>query len=118
MSIFPNARINGEGVPEVTPEEALAQARNPEVSLIDVRRPDEYTGELGHAAGAKLVTLETDFLKWVETADPSKTYVFLCRSGARSSRAAGIALSKGVKAAYNMEGGMMLWNAAGLPVER
>lgn len=117
---FKSITLNGESEPEVTPAEVFEVAvtkRTAGIELIDVRRPDEFTGPLGHATGAQLVTLETEFASWVERADPNKTYVFLCRSGQRSTRTTGIARQRGLKA-FNMEGGMMAWNAQGLPVER
>ena len=85
--------------------------------MIDVRQPDEYTGELGHIAGTKLVVLNTlpDNLSEIPQ---DKTVVFVCRSGGRSAQAAAFALMKGYKEAYNMMGGMLQWNNLQLPVER
>ncbi len=118
---FQGIKISGEGVPEVSPEETervgVREAAEG-VELIDVRRPDEYVGELGHVPGAKLVTLETDFMKWVATAPKDKTYVFICRSGMRSGRATLFARSNGIANTYNMEGGMLEWNARGLKTTR
>jgi len=121
MSIFPRATLSGEGVPEITSRElfevALGKDRR-EIELIDVRRPDEFTGPLGHIAGAQLVTLELDFAQWLEKADKSKTYVFVCRMGSRSLRAASLAQAHGFADTYNLEGGMTSWSSQGLPVER
>lgn len=114
--IFESARMNGEGVYDVSPEETLKKAS--EVSIIDVRRPDEFTGELGHIEGAKLATLETNLLKTLETLPQDKTYVFVCRSGGRSLQAAAMAHTKGFTNVYNMSGGMMQWNRLGLPTQK
>lgn len=86
--------------------------------LIDVRRPDEFTGELGHIDGAKLSTLQTDFQRLVAELDPTKTYAFICRSGQRSLMAGAMAIERGVKNVYNMTGGMIAWNEANLPTSR
>ncbi len=103
------------GYREIAPAQ-VAPARG-NVRLIDVREPAEYTGELGHAPGAELVPLAT-----VEAAAESwnrdQELVVLCRSGARSGRAAALLASLGFQTVMNMTGGMLAWNEAGLPVER
>lgn len=50
-------------------------------SVIDVRGPDEFVGELGHIQGAKLVTMGTDLHHFFETAPKDKNDLFVCRSG-------------------------------------
>lgn len=116
---FKNVSMNPDGVLDLDPQEfstALSQ-----VNVIDVRRPEEWTGELGHIKEANLVTLETDFQKFVSSRPPTEhdeTFVFVCRSGARSSRAAAYAMSLGFKSCYNMAGGMIRWNELKLPVIR
>ena len=104
-----------EGLWEVTPKEVWQQKKH--VRLIDVRRPDEYTGELGHIEGAELVTLETAFMEAIEKWNKNETIVFICRSGVRSAKATLIAQSKGFQEVFNMQGGMILWNELGLAKE-
>lgn len=87
------------------------------VHLIDVRRPDEYTGELGHIAGAKLLVLD-DLPARISELPKDEPIVFVCRSGGRSGRAAAFAHEQGFEHVYNMKGGMLLWNEQGLPVEK
>jgi hydroxyacylglutathione hydrolase len=108
--------INQEGVPEITPEQAMALIS--EAEFIDVRRADEFTGELGHIEGSELITLETEFATKVRDFDKNKTYIFVCRSGIRSSRATFMAQSLGIKSSFNMAGGMIRWNAENLPVKK
>lgn len=78
--------------------------------IIDVRRPEEYNDELGHIQGSRLITLQTDFKKEVTKLDPSKSYLFVCRSGGRSTKAAQMAINYGVKRVFNLAGGMLEWN--------
>lgn len=104
---------NGEGAPEITAQELkkhLSELSSGKFRLIDVRRPDEYTGELGHIEGAELVTLETDLENTLPRWEPEDTYVFVCRSGKRSTDATLFALQKGFKNVFNLEGGMIGWN--------
>lgn len=116
--VFESAHLSADGVYDVSPEETLAKLKHGEIKVIDVRRPDEWTGELGHVQGASFATLETDLGKTLDTLSPEETYVFVCRSGGRSTTATARAQSKGLKYTYNMLGGMILWNRLGLPVSK
>lgn len=102
------------GVSDIQPDE-LSQHLN-QVHLIDVREPSEFTGELGHIPGAKLLVLSTLPDK-IETLPKDETIVFICRSGGRSARAAAFAKENGFNDVHNMKGGMLFWNALQLPVE-
>ncbi len=82
--------------------------------VIDVRRADEFSGELGHIKGAKLVTLGSELHQFLETAPKDKNYLFVCRSGARSTQASLLAASKGFTQVANMAGGMIHWNELAL----
>jgi hydroxyacylglutathione hydrolase len=115
-SLFPKAKINGEGVPEITCDDLFAHQTS--VKMIDVRRPEEFTGELGHIEGSTLCTLETEFQATLNKLNKDDTYVFVCRSGMRSSRATAYALSLGFKNVYNLEGGMIAWNSKKLPIAK
>ena len=106
------------GVEDVDPKELWEQKAilKEKLTLIDVRRPDEYTGELGHVPGATLLTL--DFLpQQINELPKENPLVFICRSGARSARATAFAHEHGFTNVYNMLGGMLLWNQLGLEVE-
>ena len=43
------------GVLDVSPQDVFAEISN--LTLIDVREPEEFSGELGHIEGAKLIPL-------------------------------------------------------------
>ncbi len=91
---------------------------NPPV-LIDVREPDEYHGELGHIAGAKLVPLRELAERAGELeAFRDREVVAICRVGARSTTAAAMLTGLGFEKVWNLKGGMLEWNDARLPVER
>ena len=80
------------------------------VNVIDVREVDEFTGELGHIPGAKLVVLNT-LPQHLEEIPRDATVVFVCRSGGRSARATAFVLDQGFEHVYNMKGGMLRWNS-------
>lgn len=84
-----------------------------DMAVIDVRRPDEFNDELGHIEGAQLMCLQDNFDFRVRQLDKEKQYVFVCRSGGRSARAARVAIAHGFQHVYNLEGGMLAWRKAG-----
>jgi hydroxyacylglutathione hydrolase len=82
--------------------------------IIDVRRPDEFNAELGHIEGAELITIDDAFAEKMSAFPRDSNYVFVCRSGGRSARAARIALDLGFLQVSNMVGGMLKWKELGL----
>lgn len=104
-----------DGVPEITPEEFSTYIGK--VTLIDVRRPEEFNGELSHIPGAKLVTLETDLDSFLHSYNKNDEIVFVCRSGARSGRATLQARAMGFPRCVSLQGGMLLWNQKKYPTE-
>jgi hydroxyacylglutathione hydrolase len=99
---------------DLDPQEV--QEKQEQLTLIDVRRPDEYIGELGHIPGAQLLTLDQLPMK-IDSLPQDKPIVFICRSGARSAQAASFALENGFETVFNMRGGMILWNEYGFDTE-
>jgi rhodanese-related sulfurtransferase len=84
--------------------------------VIDVREPAEFRGELGHVPGSELVPVgqvEAAAVSW----DRTEPIVLVCRSGARSARVAKILSGMGFSV-IDMQGGMIAYCEAGLPVER
>lgn len=112
---FENSTVNEEGAPEIKPTELVKHLNEPEIQIVDVRRPEEWSGELGHLEKAALVTLETELESKLADFDKAKTTVFVCRSGKRSSRATMMAMEQGFESVFNLEGGMLKWNAMELP---
>ncbi len=88
--------------------------------LIDVREPDEFSGELGHVAGARLIPLRElpDRADKELASFKDKDIVVICRAGVRSVTAAAILTGLGFNQVCSMKGGMLDWDSARLPVER
>lgn len=101
----------------ITPEEAKKVIDSGEVVVIDVRTPDEFSS--GHIAGARNIDIYDDaFPEIVKELPADETYIVVCRSGARSAQACSIMQEEGIMGAINLEGGMMAWSRAGLPMEK
>jgi glyoxylase-like metal-dependent hydrolase (beta-lactamase superfamily II)/rhodanese-related sulfurtransferase len=87
--------------------------------LLDVRQPEEFTGELGHVPGAQLIPLGELPSRLGEIAlRKHETVVTICRSGARSARAAALLREAGFTEVVNMAGGTLAWRRQGFPLER
>ncbi len=104
-----------ENVFDVEPKELFMNKSK--VVMIDVRQPDEFTGELGHVEGSELIVLDT-LPENMNKLPKDKTIVFICRSGGRSARATAFAKECGYQSVYNMLGGMLLWNELNLPTTK
>lgn len=111
--------VLNDGIPELSVAQVKEiSEKDPSVQLIDVRRPDEFNGELGHMKGAQLVTLGPELTQFLKTGDKGKKIVFICRSGARSGQATLDSLALGYKFVANMTGGMLKWNEGKFPTEK
>lgn len=78
--------------------------------LVDVREPFELVGPEGQIEGVVLAPLGEGLAQFLSSADPSQSYIFICRSGHRSAQACAIAQTYGFHTVYNMTGGMIAWN--------
>ena len=106
-----------ESVPQVTVDQLSSQIqKQPELQIIDVRRPPEYqSGHVPHAVHAPLATL-------TETADhlpvdPAKPTAVICAGGYRSSAATSILKQHGFTNLMNITGGTSAWINAGYQVD-
>ncbi|HAG90712.1 MAG TPA: rhodanese-like domain-containing protein [Bdellovibrionales bacterium] len=84
------------------------------VQLVDVRGVEELQGELGHMENITHIPLDQVGSRLGDL-NKDSTIVFICRSGRRSAAAASFAIDQGFDA-YNMDGGMLLWNELNLPL--
>jgi sulfur dioxygenase len=87
--------------------------------LLDVREPEEFVGELGHIEGALLVPLDALDRRLPKLAGyVDRDVIVVCRAGARSASAGAILRRAGFQRVINLQGGMLAWAEAGLPVQR
>ena len=87
----------------------------PGVIIVDVRTPDEFAS--GHIEGALNIDFNSgNFANEITRLNPSETYAVYCRSGSRSGQAASIMHKAGFHDVSNLNGGVIDWTNAGLPL--
>ena len=85
------------------------------IITLDVRTPGEFNE--GHIEGAQLIDFQSgNFENEIATLDKSKTYAVYCRSGNRSGQAVKVMSDAGFSNLYNLNGGVIDWANAGLPL--
>jgi thioredoxin len=91
--------------------EKIATTAN--AQILDVRTPEEYVS--GHIDNAANVNWNgTDFVAKTAALDKTKPVFVYCKSGGRSKQAAAKLEELGFTTIYELQGGMLKWDAAGL----
>ncbi|MEB3173393.1 MAG: rhodanese-like domain-containing protein [Cyanobacteriota bacterium] len=97
----------------LSPHELDEQRRSGRISIIDVREPMEFVG--GHIPGSRNIPLAL----LNEAPIPDGPLVLICQSGARSERGVATLRQRGLAVGIaDLEGGMIAWQAAQLPIEK
>jgi glyoxylase-like metal-dependent hydrolase (beta-lactamase superfamily II)/rhodanese-related sulfurtransferase len=107
-------------IPGMTAREVAAALHGAEPPVvIDVREPEEFVSDLGHIEGALLVPMDALMRRLPKLAGyTDRDLVVVCRAGARSRSGAAVLRTAGFRRVRNLEGGMLAWVEAGLPVAR
>jgi rhodanese-related sulfurtransferase len=98
----------------VTPD--VVRTRPFAYRIVDVREPHELEGPLGRIEGADAIPLGEVESRADELLG-ERPVLFVCRSGKRSASACEMLERRSGRSA-NLEGGIIAWQRAGLPVER
>lgn len=87
----------------------------PTALILDVRTADEFSK--GHLENAiNIDWYSADFKNRISVFDKTKPVMVYCLSGGRSAEAANVLRNEGFKEVYEMNGGIMKWRAANLPL--
>ena len=109
------SKLFGPSVPTITAEELNEKLKFGKHPLVlDVRQPDEF--RTGHITGAKLVPLN-ELYRHMKELPKGREIVCICASGNRSTTAAK-ALAKEGFTVLNVQGGMLAWRRAKLPMQK
>jgi len=100
---------------EIQPTEAQQQLAG--FGIVDVRTAEEYAGPLGHIQDAQSIPLP-ELLERTAELPQGRPILLVCRSGGRSAKACQLLSDLGVGPLWNLSGGMIAWNRAGLPTDR
>jgi uncharacterized membrane protein YdjX (TVP38/TMEM64 family)/rhodanese-related sulfurtransferase len=88
-----------------------------DITVIDVRGPDEFEGPLGHIPTARNLPMsELPGRVQKLSSLTEKPVVLVCRTDKRSSSAAALLGNAGFRDVLVLRGGMVNWNEVGLPV--
>ncbi len=110
--------------PMLTPPDLKAMLdRDEDLLVLDVRNRDEFTGNLGHIAGAVNVPVgevagRMQSLGEALGGHMDTPVVTVCRTDNRAYMAARMLKQHGFRQVSVLRGGMSAWNRQGLPVSR
>jgi phage shock protein E len=97
--------------------EAAARLDDAAALVLDVRTPAEFTD--GHLPGAVNIDVQAaDFRDQVAALDPEQPVLLYCRSGNRSVAAREVLAELGFADVIDVQGGILAWADAGLPIVR
>lgn len=92
-------------------------ATGEDICLLDVRNPDEFSGEQGHVRGARNIPLDRLQQRMDELVDYlERPLAILCKTDRRSAKAALLLAEAGFAEVHVVHGGMSKWIDTGLPV--
>jgi rhodanese-related sulfurtransferase len=105
------------GIKEVDHIAATQLINHKNALILDVREQNEF--DAGHVVNSKLIPLG----KLLDRIGELEKYrerpiVAVCRSGQRSGTACALLSKQGFAQVYNLYGGVMAWQKAGLPLEK
>jgi rhodanese-related sulfurtransferase len=113
-----------QAITELTPQEAIPLAGNPDVVLVDIRdvRELDRDGRVPGAFHCPRGMLEF----WIDPASPyhkpifaeDKRFVFFCGGGMRSVLATKVAQDMGLKPVAHIIDGFAGWKASGGPIDK
>lgn len=114
MDIFKRRLL---GFKEVDAPEMVRRMNHEDAIVLDVREDQEYAdGHIVNALHIPLGVLE----KRLDELQPHKDkgIIVYCRSGDRAARASAVLRKQGFNNVFKLNGGILAWKAANLPVQK
>ena len=109
--------ITPSGITRLSVMEAVKKMNQDDSLMLDVRSESEFAdGHILNATNIPVALLSSRINEIKEHA--SHPVVLVCQSGNRSIQAASTLKKQGFTELYNLEGGMMAWKNANLPVNK
>jgi rhodanese-related sulfurtransferase len=115
MLLWPTLR--GATAGGVSPAGAVQLINREKAVVVDVCETEEFAQ--GHVGGARNIPLnELEEKLPLAVKNKALPLILVCATGARASRAVGIAKKLGYEQAQALAGGLKSWKEANLPVEK
>ena len=117
LTFFNEMKIATQRFASLTPAAAVQLMNNEDVVVVDVREPSETVG----GKIAKAIQIPVGALaKRIDELEKhkNKTLLVYCKTGARSGLACRELSKKGFEKVYSLNGGMLAWQDAHLPVSK
>jgi len=117
MILYQEFWASGRGTKRAGPQIAVGLISHEDALLVDVREDNEFKD--GHVVGSTHIPL-SKFKERIVELDRHKdrTLIVGCRSGHRSTRACGMLRKRGFEKVYNLDGGLLAWQNANLPLTK
>ena len=110
------ANADVDSIESISPKEAFVMTSGQKAVIVDVREDDEWNEQ--HIPGAihiPLAQLNEHLLELKQYKD--SPLITQCKAGGRSAKAVDVLKLAGFSKIYNMEGGIMAWEKAGLKTQ-
>lgn len=115
VGLLAGCSSSNEAIKKVDPVEFSEVIAQPGVIILDVRTPEEFNA--GHIPNAININVaDSNFSSEVSKLDKNATVAVYCRSANRSAVATNEMAELGFTDMYDMQGGIIDWEAAGGPV--
>ena len=115
IGLLAGCSSSNEATKKVDPVEFSEVIAQPGVIILDVRTPEEFNA--GHIPNAININVAgVDFASEVSKLDKNATVAVYCQSANRSAVATNEMAELGFTDMYDMQGGIIDWEAAGGPV--
>lgn len=105
------------GVKQVGPAEATHMVNHKDALLLDVREKSEHqNGLLPGAVSIPLGEIEqriVDLEKYRQ-----RPLIVFCKNGQHGKRACGLLRKQGFESIYNLDGGLLAWQTANMPIQK
>ncbi len=97
----------------LSPAEVVIKVNDKNAQLVDIRTPKEFA--TGSLAGSVNIPPE-DLMAKLATLDKNRPVILVCQNGRRTAQALKDMKGKGFAEVYTLEGGIVAWQAAKLPL--
>ena len=117
LVIFNEMKLATQRFASLTPAAAVQLMNNEDVVVLDVREPSEtVAGKIAKAIQIPVGAVKTRINELEKHKD--KTLLVYCKSGARSAIACKELSKNGFDKVFSLNGGMMAWQEAHLPISK